>query len=1247
MADQVKISTTNTTVHTTIVDNKVTVVDTSLPHVVKILQPVTDIVKVGIPGLPGPPGSSTNIDTGSFATTGSNIFTGNQIISGSDLVQVIENIYGTIIIGTEDPVAPSGLNSIIIQDISGNDVLILDPTGIVFTSGSNGLVITMDPSSSVGISGLPNASYIMALNSASNPYPITQFQNAENYTDGSVRFYTGLNLNQYLISSASILTTAGFTGSLSGTASYSQTASYTTTASYVLNAISSSYALTASNILGGRATHIPFFITDTTLATSSLYQSGSGTVIINQDNATSANPEALYVWQPSDTSFNVISGKGNLNNYLQLNISNTNQGTNASSDVVATANNGNENINYIDMGINSQNFAGYLGGPNDSYLYSTGRNMWIGNVTDNNYVYIFNSSSLSPIIILTPDSKFTTNADAEITGSLKVTRGITGSLLGTASYSAASLSASYALTASYALNVPSTASYALRALTASYALNVPVTASYAISASYAINAGNADNATYATTAGNGGVTQLVAGSGISLIPAGGQGVVTIVSSGGGGTTILSGSNTTQSFSNSSTWTFTHNLGVRTPIIEVFDSNYNQMIPQTLQLTDTSSATITFPVPKSGFAIASIGGTTGTVLSSSYSLFSTYANTASYYTESDPVFASKSGSFVTTSSFNSFTSSYKQDSSSFSSNINSLTSATSSYVLNSQTSSMSVLSSSYATTASYYKETDPIFTAKSASLATTGSNTFIGTQIVTGSLFTSGSNTLVGNTVLSGSINISGSSIIQGTTTMSGSLSISGSTTQIGNNTLIGTTTLTGSILINGDIIPQISSSFSLGSVTNPWKSLFVQSGSIYIASDTPGGAAATISNKNGNVSITVAGFQIVSGSSVPFLIDTSGRTKIFTPNIPANDQGAFSIVGSSDGYAQTIGLAGRMVHITGNDTLPSRIENDSFGAGAFPAYIGRNARGIASSPSASQTGDILSRLAALGYGATGYLATNINSGPPLNSIDFVAKQNYNDVSASSAIEFYTSPQDKRVRTLSATIDTTGITIPSSSLLFGTASWALNSQTSSYVLQAVSSSYATTSSYAPRYVLISQTSSFATTGSNTFIGNQTISGSIIQTGSLTVNGPATFNDLTVTITGSLLVTGSSTLIGNQTVTGSIIVSGSLLMDNTAQNLILKTSITNPSSYAIYTFSTASYHGANYNFTVTEDSTGKSTTYNVLVASGNNKVANIQTYLVKSEGSAPTPTIATAINGSNIELRITDTGTFTYRGIVQLF
>jgi len=706
------------------------------------------------------------------------------------------------------------------------------------------------------------------------------------------------------------ITAPSITGSLLGTASYSNTSSY------------AKNAATASNILGGKATHIPFFLTDTTLATSSIYQSGSTSIIINQDNNTSANPEALYVWQPSTSSFNVISGKGNLDNYLQLNIQNTNQGTVASSDVVATANNGGENDNYIDMGINSENFAGFLGGPNDSYLYTHGHNFHIGNINDGYKTFIFNSSSLQPIITLNSD-----NAE------------VTGSLFGTASWAENAVnannatSASYALTASYASNVPATSSFAVSAsyaLTASYASNVPATASYAISASHALNADNANAATYASTAGNGGVTQIIAGSGVTLLPPTGLGAVTVITTGGGGTTVISGSNVTQSFSNLSTWTFNHDLGIRTPIIEVFDSNYNQIIPQNIQLTDTASATITFPTLESGFAIASIGGTTGTVVSSSYSLFSTYASTASYYVETDPIFTAKSGSFLTTASFNQFTSSYKQDSSSFSSSISALNNATSSYVLNSQTSSMSVATSSYVTTAqtaSYVLQAvsasfastssyapNYVLNSSTSSFATTGSNIFIGNQTITGSLnltgslniignqttigdriltgswYVTGSSHLTGNTYLSGSISVSGSQTFNGNMGLTGSLTVSGSTTQIGNNTLTGNTVLSGSITISGSTTntiignTQVYGAFDVSGSSNFRNSVFVVTGSQFFT-----GSSNIIGNQTITGSLNVIGdINVVSGSSF-----TRWGNKLF-------NYGAFSSTITQSGSADTI-----------------------------------------------------------------------------------------------------------------------------------------------------------------------------------------------------------------------------------------------------------------------------------------------------------------------------------------------------------
>jgi hypothetical protein len=459
--------------------------------------------------------------------------------------------------------------------------------------------------------------------------------------------------------------------------------------------------------------------------------------------------------------------------------------------------------------------------------------------------------------------------------------------------------------------------------------------------------------------------------------------VTVVASAGGGVTIISGSLVTGSFVNTTSYTFNHNLYTRTPIITVFDSNYNQIIPENIQLVDTASAIITFPTAESGFAIGSTGGTTGTALSSSYALFSTYADTASYFAETDPVFVAKSGSY-----------------------------------------------------------------------ATTGSNIFRGNQTVTGSLFTTGSNTLIGNTTLTGSLNITGSTI------------------QTGNNTLIGTTTLTGSIFMSGDIIPTASSSFDLGSLTNPWRAIYVQSGSISIQSDIPGGIPAVISNANGNVTFAGAGFQLKSGSFVPFEVSSTARTVIRIPSIPANDIGGLSIIGSSDGTYQPVINPSGMLHITSNDNQAARVTVDGFGSNIGTIFVGRHARGTSSTPTPTLLGDVLVRFAGLGYATSSYFPV---AGAVPTSLEFQATENYSTSSYGSRAVFYTYANGAISRSLVTTIDTTGITIPTSSRFFGTASWAENALTASYVRPLVQD------------VVI--TGSLKVSGSLTEIGNTVLSGSL--------------------------------------------------------------------------------------------------------------------------------------------------------------
>jgi hypothetical protein len=138
------------------------------------------------------------------------------------------------------------------------------------------------------------------------------------------------------------------------------------------------------------------FITNNT---EKMRLTATGRLGIGTTSFDATNPEKLLVDAGTTGSYNVISGKGNINNYLQLNIQNKSAGTSASSDLVATADNGNESINYVDLGINSSAFSNFtypvLNGINNAYLYATGNDFIIGNGTANKYLSFFTGGYLS------------------------------------------------------------------------------------------------------------------------------------------------------------------------------------------------------------------------------------------------------------------------------------------------------------------------------------------------------------------------------------------------------------------------------------------------------------------------------------------------------------------------------------------------------------------------------------------------------------------------------------------------------------------------------------------------------------------------------------------------------------------------------------------------------------------------------------------------------------------------------------
>jgi hypothetical protein len=159
-----------------------------------------------------------------------------------------------------------------------------------------------------------------------------------------------------------------------------------------------------------------------------------------------------------------------------------------------------------------------------------------------------------------------------VTGSVRSTSGFTGSLQGTASYATQALSSSFAQTASYALNAAGGSSFPF---TGSAIISGSLRVTGSLSVSQGITGSLLGTASYAATA--------------SYVDG------------------LGSSNYTQSFSNSSTWTFTHNLGTRFVMIQTYDSGYDEIIPQNIDLTDDNTATITFPTLETGYAVASVGG----------------------------------------------------------------------------------------------------------------------------------------------------------------------------------------------------------------------------------------------------------------------------------------------------------------------------------------------------------------------------------------------------------------------------------------------------------------------------------------------------------------------------------------------------------------------------------------------------------------------------------------------------------------
>lgn len=131
--------------------------------------------------------------------------------------------------------------------------------------------------------------------------------------------------------------------------------------------------------------------------TESARITSAGNLGIGTSAFDTTNPEKLLI-DAGTTTNTVISSTGTVNDFFQFNIQNLSNGTSASTDIVATANNGTDNTAYIDMGINSAGYTtttgntGITSKPNTAYLYSNAGDMVIGNTASNKPLVFFTNN---------------------------------------------------------------------------------------------------------------------------------------------------------------------------------------------------------------------------------------------------------------------------------------------------------------------------------------------------------------------------------------------------------------------------------------------------------------------------------------------------------------------------------------------------------------------------------------------------------------------------------------------------------------------------------------------------------------------------------------------------------------------------------------------------------------------------------------------------------------------------------------
>jgi hypothetical protein len=234
--------------------------------------------------------------------------------------------------------------------------------------------------------------------------------------DTSVVVGSAVTANSSGIQVTGIVTATSFSGNASsstyatsaGIATYATIAGYSTSSGIATSVIGGIGSITQLQVTGiSTFTNGPVLIgtaNSTGFANQRLQVTG-GAYVSGSVGIGTTNPQ--YILTVSDTGTPATVGLTNCladftttaNSYGQINLRNTSTGTNASSDVIVTTDNGNDSSNFIDLGINNSGFSvgsWTINGATDGYLYTSDGNLSIGaiNASVAKYISFFTGGTL-------------------------------------------------------------------------------------------------------------------------------------------------------------------------------------------------------------------------------------------------------------------------------------------------------------------------------------------------------------------------------------------------------------------------------------------------------------------------------------------------------------------------------------------------------------------------------------------------------------------------------------------------------------------------------------------------------------------------------------------------------------------------------------------------------------------------------------------------------------------------------------